>query len=143
MSERIKTDVLVVGSGPAGSTTAIYSAKLGADVITIDKRMEIGTPVRCGEFIPSIKEIKIMFPNFDDVDSLFDIPNNLHCLDTYGIKIVDPYGKVTLLDHTGYTIDRDKFDKYLAYRAEEEGAQVINNCQFMEIKDGIALTTRG
>src|SRR2546422_2070678 len=44
-----QVDVLVVGAGPTGSTAAKYAALGGADVLMIEKRSEIGTPVRCGE----------------------------------------------------------------------------------------------
>src|SRR5437867_2318264 len=44
-----QVDVLVVGAGPTGSTAAKYAAHGGADVLLIEKRSEIGTPVRCGE----------------------------------------------------------------------------------------------
>src|SRR2546422_9446950 len=40
-------DVLVVGAGPTGSTAATYAALGGAGVLLIEKRSEIGTPVRC------------------------------------------------------------------------------------------------
>ena len=51
----IKCDVLVVGAGPAGSMTAKWAAKGGADVLLIEKRQEIGSPVRCGEGISKAK----------------------------------------------------------------------------------------
>jgi digeranylgeranylglycerophospholipid reductase len=44
-------DVVVVGAGPAGSMTAKWAAKNGAKVLMIEKRQEIGSPVRCGEGI--------------------------------------------------------------------------------------------
>ena len=44
MVEVIRTDVLVVGSGPAGSTAARFAAQGGVDVIMIDKKSEIGSP---------------------------------------------------------------------------------------------------
>jgi len=43
-----RVDVLVVGAGPTGSTAAKYASLGGADVLLIEKRSEIGTPVRCG-----------------------------------------------------------------------------------------------
>ena len=45
----IKTDVLVIGAGPAGSSAARFAAKEGVDVIIIDKKSEIGFPKRCAE----------------------------------------------------------------------------------------------
>ncbi len=39
-------DVVVVGGGPAGTMTAKWAAKSGARVLVIEKRQEIGSPVR-------------------------------------------------------------------------------------------------
>ena len=47
----MKYDVIIVGSGPAGSVTARYAAQSGAKVLIIDRRPEIGVPVLCGEGI--------------------------------------------------------------------------------------------
>ena len=141
--ERTDVDVLVVGSGPAGSTTARYAAMGGASVVFIERRPEVGVPVRCGEFMPSLGEIQAMFPNFTDEDGLFDIPQDLRCLETHGIKLVDPKGKVTLLDHEGYTTDRDRFDQHLAKLAVEEGALLERNCLFKGIEGGVAKTSQG
>ena len=141
--DRTEVDVLVVGSGPAGSTTARYAAMGGANVMFIERRPEVGVPVRCGEFMPSLEEVMGMFPNFKHEDGLFDIPQSLRCLDTHGIKLVDPKGKVTLLDHEGYTTDRDRFDQYLAKLAVEEGATLERNCLFKGIEGGVAKTSQG
>ncbi len=40
-------DVIVVGAGPAGSIAARTAARNGLDVLLIEKRQEIGDPVRC------------------------------------------------------------------------------------------------
>jgi len=42
-------DVIVVGAGPAGLRAATKLAKNGINVICLDKKQEIGVPVRCGE----------------------------------------------------------------------------------------------
>ena len=141
--DRTDVDVLVVGSGPAGSTTARFAAENGASVMFIERRPEVGVPVRCGEFMPGLSEIYGMFPNLKDAESLFDIPQELHCLDILGIKLVDPTGKVTLLDFDGYTTDRDRFDQYLAKLAVEEGAVLERNCLFKGIEGGVAKTSQG
>ncbi|EQD42600.1 geranylgeranyl hydrogenase, partial [mine drainage metagenome] len=49
MAKDLSTDVLVIGAGPAGSMTAKWAAQNGARVLMIEKRQEIGSPVRCGE----------------------------------------------------------------------------------------------
>src|SRR2546430_8549209 len=43
-----QVDVLVVGAGPTGSTAAKFAALGGADVLLVEKRSEVGTPLRCG-----------------------------------------------------------------------------------------------
>ena len=59
-----EVDVLIVGSGPAGSVAARYAAMKGASVMFIERRPEVGVPVRCGEFMPSDEEIlNIMIDN--------------------------------------------------------------------------------
>ncbi|MFT0898719.1 geranylgeranyl reductase family protein [Candidatus Methanoprimaticola sp. MG2] len=136
-------DVLVVGSGPAGSTAARFAAEAGASVMMIERRPEVGVPVRCGEFMPGLAEIRGMFPNLEDAESLFDIPDSLRCLDIKGIKLVDPKDEITLLDFDGYTTDRDLFDQYLAGRAVEAGANLEMNCSFDSIRDGVAKTSSG
>ena len=45
----LEYDILVVGAGPAGSLTAKWAAEKGASVLIIEKRAEVGSPIRCGE----------------------------------------------------------------------------------------------
>ena len=143
MADRTKVDVLVVGSGPAGSTAARYAAEAGADVLMIERRAEVGVPVRCGEFMPSVPEIVDMFPTLPDADSLFDIPDDLRCRTIEGIKLVNPKGEVTLLPFDGYTTDRDRFDQHLTKLAVDAGAKLEKKCAFSSIKDGVAVTDSG
>jgi len=139
----IKTDVLVVGAGPAGSITARYAASKGIDVTLIERRKEIGVPVRCGEFMPSNDEIKGMFPRASNMEELFDIPENLKLRDTEAIRLTDPKMKMTDIPFRGYTTDRDRFDKYLVSRAEEAGASLITDCAFHNTEGNTAKTSAG
>ncbi|MCL2711794.1 MAG: NAD(P)/FAD-dependent oxidoreductase [Methanomassiliicoccaceae archaeon] len=140
--DTIRTDVLVVGAGPAGSVTARYAASKGVNVTVIERRPEIGVPVRCGEFMPSDGELRGIFPNAC-IDDLFDMPSDLMARRTEAIRLTDPKMRSTDIPFTGYTTDRERFDRYLASRAEEEGASVITNCAFLRIENGIAVTSHG
>ena len=41
-------DVIIVGGGPSGSMAAIELAKANLSVCVLDKKSDIGSPVRCG-----------------------------------------------------------------------------------------------
>ena len=42
-------DILVVGGGPGGSMAAKFCAQGGLDTLMIEKKAEIGAPLRCAE----------------------------------------------------------------------------------------------
>ena len=46
---RRQYDLVVVGAGPSGSTAAQVAAQAGLSVLLLEKRQEIGSPVRCAE----------------------------------------------------------------------------------------------
>ena len=143
MSGTIRTDILVVGSGPAGGTAALYAAMKGANVTIIERKPEVGVPVRCGEMMPSDTEIQNMFPNAGEISSLFDVPKDMRLREIEGIKLIDPKGKERLIDFSGYTMDRDRFDKYIVSNAEKEGAELITGCLFKRTVNGKAVTSLG
>ncbi len=144
MADRLKTDVLVVGSGPAGSVTAKYAALKGADVTFIERRSEVGVPVRCGEFMPETEEVRSMFPTADGLEDLFDtIPSKLKLRKLEAIRLVSPKNKITDLPFDGYTTDRALFDQYHADEAIKAGATLIKNCAFKGIENGVAITNQG
>jgi len=119
--KRLKYDVVVVGGGPAGTTVARYAAKNGAKVLLLEKRQEVGSPVRCGEGISK----KILQKIELEPDGGW-IANEVA-----GAKIISPKGSVLELsedlagNETGYIIRRDIFDKHLAKLAATEGADIM------------------
>jgi digeranylgeranylglycerophospholipid reductase len=114
-------DVVVVGAGPAGSMTAKWAAKGGAKVLMIEKRQEIGSPVRCGEGISRSW--------LDSVGIKLDAKSI--AWQVKGAKIVSPNGtKFTLSEkmagnEVGLVLDRVFFDKLLARDAVKAGADLV------------------
>lgn len=143
MSDIMETDVLVVGAGPAGSTVARYAAEKGLDVTLIERRKKIGIPVRCGEFMPDVSEIKAIFPSATDLDELFNIPPSLRRRDIGAIRVVTPKGRSYDNPFQGYSTDRDRFDQYLASEAVSAGAELITSCAFIKAADGLYQTSKG
>lgn len=117
-------DVIVVGCGPAGSTTAEHAARRGLSVLVLDKRKVIGVPVACGEFMPETAEIAATFPRALELDELFDVPEDLVSQRTEVIRMVAPSQRHWDVPFRGYTTDRDRFDQYLADRARKAGAEI-------------------
>ncbi len=119
MASDLKTDVLVIGAGPAGSMTAKWAAKHGASVLMIEKRQEIGSPVRCGEGMSK--------------DWLPDVgikPGRWVNVEVEGARIFSPNETVFEINEkdagneVGYVVERDEFDKQLAIDAANAGVEV-------------------
>lgn len=125
MTQRIKTDVVVVGAGPAGSSAAEHAALGGADVVVLEKRPVIGEPVKCGEFMPHLEEVQRIFPDAKDLAPLFEVPSDLRALETDVIRIYSPSLRHWDVPFLGYTTDRNRFDQHLSRKAERAGARII------------------
>lgn len=128
-------DCLVVGGGPAGSTTAWKLAGKGRDVLLLEKRQEIGVPVRCGEGI-SKQLLDLVGLERDPawISSEMD-----------GAIIHSPGGTSLALGpeiagpEVGFVIRREAFDQLLARKAARAGAEVRVKSEVISLKrkDGI------
>jgi len=136
-------DVVVVGAGPAGCTAAEHAALNGIDVLIIERKQEIGVPVACGEFLPSIEEIKKIVPRAAEADSLFDFPSSLTSIRSDVMRIYDPKLRSFEIQFDGFTTDRDRFDQYLASKARKVGARIITGCTFLSLDGEEVVTSAG
>lgn len=119
-------DVIVIGGGPAGATFARIAAGAGLDVLVIDKRKEIGVPVRCGEGLGTIELIK----------QGLDIPKGCYSTHIDGAKIIAPNGKSIVWRDAGtkgWVLERKVFDKWLCELAVDKGAKVHTYTRAFEI----------
>ena len=119
--KRFECDVVVVGGGPGGSMAAKYSALGGLNVIMIEKKAEIGSPLRCAEGVSKkwLAEIDI------------EPDPKWICADMAGATIRSPGGHTFQLDESkagsevGYVLERHMFDKMLAEQAAAAGAKIM------------------
>ena len=117
MVTRYDCDVVVVGAGPGGSMAARYAAEGGMKVILLEKKAEIGAPLRCAEGVAKkwLAEVGIT-PD----------PKWIRA-DMKGAIIRSPSGYTFQLDESkagsevGYVLERHLFDKHLAELAAKAG----------------------
>jgi len=124
-------DAIVIGGGPAGSTFARIAAAGGMEVLVIDKRKEIGVPVRCGEGLGA-REV---------IAQGLELPKRCISTEIYGAKVVAPNGKSIIWKDkttTGWVLERKMFDKWLCELAIDKGAEVRTYTRATELikKDG-------
>ncbi len=122
----IECDVLVVGAGPAGSSAARAAALGGAKTIFIDKKREVGVPVQCAEGIGGY--LLQYLP--------FKIPKELLVWKIEGISFwaEDITIERTGSNWSGYSINRDEFDKWLANKAIKAGAKLLLETELIDLE---------
>lgn len=116
-----KYDVLVIGAGPAGSIAAKTAAEKGLDVLLIEKRQEIGDPVRCAEGV-----------NKECLKKHVEIDKRWICADLKGSCIFSPPDgtKIEMAEEisggeVGYVLERKVFDRALAEHAATAGGAEV------------------
>lgn len=114
----MKSDILIVGGGPAGLSAAYSAAKNGAEVILLEKSKEIGYPIHSsgGSWIAELKKLQV--------------PENLY----HPIKIVSfitRRKKAVFKFETPVSciIDIRGLYQYLAEKASLAGAKIIVNAK--------------
>ncbi|MCI0476618.1 MAG: geranylgeranyl reductase family protein, partial [Anaerolineales bacterium] len=110
-------DVVVVGAGPGGSTAAHDAAQAGLSVLLIEKRQEIGSPVRCAEGVGHEQLAQFIEPDPKWIAaeiSQLEITTRANGA-TQTLRAGGGHG---------YILERRVFDRVLAERAARAGAEV-------------------
>src|SRR5512139_1692405 len=116
VSLRENYDVVVVGAGPAGSIAARTIAQAGYAVLLVEKRQEIGAPVRCAEGVSRA-----------GLEKFVSIDPKWICAQIHGYRFHAPDGASFTVepDDVGYILERKIFDRDLANMAAHAGAHVL------------------
>ncbi|MBN1159957.1 MAG: NAD(P)/FAD-dependent oxidoreductase [Candidatus Diapherotrites archaeon] len=130
MFEKTDYDVVIVGGGPAGLWSARKFAEEGLSAIVIDKKQEIGVPVRCGEGLGNTWFNRLNLT--PDPDWAVQ--------EMYGAALWSPSGKkleIRFPEVSGYLLERRIFEKDLARRAARAGAEIVTKTYVTDaIKEG-------
>jgi digeranylgeranylglycerophospholipid reductase len=125
----MKYDVVVIGGRIGGSISSLFASRNDVDVLMIEKRQEIGTPVQCAEGT-----------TFSTFETLEMKPSNKYiCTEIMGAQVHAPNGSTFKVEEgmtdgnilnnktisEGYVLDRRVFDKYLAIESAKAGTDVM------------------
>jgi len=111
-------DVVVVGAGPGGSVLAREAAKLGLSVLLLEKRQEIGSPVRCAEGIAHEMLVPFIEPDPHWISA--EVSKAQIAVIGDGTTVARQAEGTQ-----GYILERRIFDRVLAEEAAQAGAQVM------------------
>jgi geranylgeranyl reductase family protein len=122
-------DVVIVGAGSAGCRTAKIVARRGYEVLVLEEHPKIGKPTQCtglvskriGKIPKEIVVNKIKRAKFCCGKGYFEVKSKQKML----------------------LLDREKYDIWLAERAEKAGAKFKLSTRFLGFKDDKVLTSKG
>ncbi len=129
-----KTDVIIVGGGPAGVSCAITLANAGKDVVLIERGLFAGAKNMFGGAIYT-KAVKEIFPNFET-----EAPIERRTV-AHNFMILGEKDSTTISyrnnDNVSYSVIRAKFDRWAANKAREAGVTIVEETVVRDvIKNG-------
>ncbi|MCX8197539.1 MAG: NAD(P)/FAD-dependent oxidoreductase [Candidatus Micrarchaeota archaeon] len=105
-------DVAIIGAGPGGTYAAFCAAKSGLSVAVFEEHEKVGEPVHCGECLSLLAVQRLGL----------ELPQEAISCKIAGIKLVWPGGKYSFVKEEGYTLEKEKFEQFLAKIGQEQGA---------------------
>ncbi len=109
-----KYNLIIIGAGPSGSMAAKTAADLGLSVLMVESRIQIGVPVQCAEGVAK-----------KQLDKLIDVKPEHISKKIKGFEIYSPDKTKVFVGGNGYVLERKIFDRWLAKKAIEAGAEIM------------------
>ena len=120
-------DVIVVGAGIAGATTAATAASLGSNVLILEEHSRVGIPSHCSGHV-GINGMKRLVASLPDTM----IKNQIR-----GAVFHSPSGKLLRVERQNpitWVLDRKAFDDHMTTQAEKAGAQIEYNSRAVSVQ---------
>jgi flavin-dependent dehydrogenase len=110
----MKTDVAIIGAGPAGSSCAYLLSKKGVSNILIERKKIPGSPVQCAEFIPL------------NINQYLDLSKKKEAIcQRVNYMDVDTGKETYRFDGKGFMLNRDVFDRYIVELSVNKGGKIL------------------
>ncbi len=132
MTENNKTEVIVVGAGPAGISCAITLAKAGKKVVLIERGNFAGSKNVFGGAIYT-QPVKEIFPDFEKTAPLErrNIDHKFAILGENDSTVISYKNQTETCG--SYTVIRAKFDRWMAEEAKKEGVYLVTKTVVREL----------
>ena len=130
--EKNKTEVIVVGGGPAGIACAITVARAGHEVILIERGSFAGSKNVFGGAIYA-QPTREIFPDFEKeapVERL-NVEHKFAILGEDDSTVISYRRKDT--ENPSYSVIRGKFDRWMAEQAKKEGVIIVEETVVREL----------
>lgn len=111
--QAIQTQLAVVGASAAGLMAAREAAATGTEVVLLEQREEVGVPPAHANVL-----LDALWPGEEP------LPEGAVRRTYDGLRVLGPQGARLELPLAGHLVDRTRFDKSLAHRAEAAGARL-------------------
>ncbi len=112
---KIECDVLVVGAGPVGTVFSYIAAKNGLDVLAVDRKNEVATPLRGGEAVSKFL--------FEDLCQELPFLKKVYTWPIEDTIIYNPVAKIITKEQKwkSFMLNRKESEKIIAQSAIKAG----------------------
>ena len=122
-----QADVIVVGAGPAGSTTAYHLAKAGLDVLLLEKTAFPREKI-CGDGLTPRAVTQLVRMGVDTSTDAGWLHNKGLRILAGGLQLELDWPELAAHPNFGLVRPRADFDDLLARQAKQAGARLLENC---------------
>jgi len=122
-----QADVIVVGAGPAGSTTAYHLAKAGLDVLLLEKTAFPREKI-CGDGLTPRAVTQLVRMGIDTSPANGWLHNRGLRILAGGVQLELDWPELAAHPNFGLVRPRADFDDLLARQAKQAGVRLLENC---------------